>query len=41
MPNVELPMEMVDLMAASRAYEINATAFATQRRSQERTLELV
>ena len=41
MPNVELPMEMVDLMAASRAYEINATAFSTQRRSQERTLELV
>jgi flagellar basal-body rod protein FlgC len=41
MPNVELPMEMVDLMAASRAYEINATAFSTQRRSQERTLELL
>lgn len=41
MPNVDLPVEMVDMMAASRAYEINATAFATQRRSQERTLELV
>jgi len=41
MPNVDLPVEIVDMMAASRAYEINATAFATQRRSQERTLELV
>lgn len=41
MPNVDLPLEMVDLMTATRAYEVNATAFATQKQTQERTLELL
>lgn len=41
MPNVDLPVEMVDLTVASRAYEANATAFASQRQSQEKTLELL
>jgi flagellar basal-body rod protein FlgC len=41
MPNVDLPVEIVDMMAASRAYEVNATAFATQRQTQERSLELL
>jgi len=41
MPNVDLPAEMVDLMAATRAYEANAVAYQAQRESQERTLELL
>lgn len=41
MPNIDLPLEMVDLMSATRAYEVNATAFATQKQTQERTLELL
>jgi flagellar basal-body rod protein FlgC len=41
MPNVEVPVEMVDLMTATRAYEANAVAFQVQRQSQERTLELL
>lgn len=41
MPNVDLPAEMVDMMAATRAYEANTVAFQTQRQSQERTLELL
>lgn len=41
MPNVDVPMEMVDMMAATRAYEANAVAFQTQRQSQERSLELL
>ena len=41
MPNIDLPLEMVDLMTATRAYEVNATAFATQKQTQERTLELL
>jgi flagellar basal-body rod protein FlgC len=40
-PNIDLPLEMVDLMTATRAYEVNATAFATQKQTQERTLELL
>jgi flagellar basal-body rod protein FlgC len=36
MPNVDVPMEMVDMMTATRAYEANAAAFQTQRQSQER-----
>lgn len=41
MPNVDVPLEIVDLMTATRAYEANAAAFAAQRQSQERTLELL
>jgi flagellar basal-body rod protein FlgC len=41
MPNVDVPVEMVDMMVATRAYEANAVAFASQRQSQERTLELL
>jgi flagellar basal-body rod protein FlgC len=41
MPNVDIPVEMVDLMTATRAYEANAAAFQSQRQSQERTLELL
>jgi flagellar basal-body rod protein FlgC len=41
MPNVDVPMEMVDMMTATRAYEANAAAFQTQRQSQERSLELL
>ena len=41
MPNVNVPMEMVDMVVATRAYEANAAAFATQRQSQQRTLELL
>lgn len=41
MPNVEVPMEMVDLMAAARAYEANAAAMQTVRQSMERALELL
>jgi flagellar basal-body rod protein FlgC len=41
MPNVDVPTEIVDMMAATRAYEANATAFQAQRRSQERSLELL
>lgn len=41
MPNVDLPVEMVDMMTATRAYEANAVAFASQRQSQERALELL
>lgn len=41
LPNVDLPAEMVDMMAATRAYEANTVAFQTQRQTQERTLELL
>lgn len=41
MPNVDVPVEMVDLMTATRAYEANAAAFNVQRRSQQRSLELL
>jgi flagellar basal-body rod protein FlgC len=41
MPNVDVPVEMVDMMVATRAYEANAVAFASQRQSQQRTLELL
>ena len=41
MPNVDVPMEMVDLMAAARAYEASAVALQTLRRSVERALELI
>lgn len=41
MPNVDVPVEMVDLMTATRAYEANAAAFNVQRQSQQRSLELL
>lgn len=41
MPNVNVPMEMADLMTAARAYEANAVALQTLRRSLERALEIV
>jgi len=41
MPNVDVPLEIVDMVAATRAYEANAVAFSAQRQTQERTLELL
>jgi len=41
MPNVDVPAEVVDMMAASRAYEANAVAFQSQRQTEERALELL
>lgn len=41
MPNVDVPAEIVDMMAATRAYEANALALQSQRRLQERSLELL
>lgn len=41
MPNVALPMEMVDLMTASRSYEANLKSLETFRRMVERTLDLM
>ncbi len=40
-PNVDVPLEIVDLMTASRAYEANAMALQTLRRSLEHALELL
>jgi flagellar basal-body rod protein FlgC len=41
LPNVSLPLEMVDLMTASRAYEINLKAMETFRQMAEQTLALL
>jgi len=41
MPNVDVPAEVVDMMAATRAYEANALALQSQRKLQERSLELL
>lgn len=41
MPNVVLPMEMVDLMTASRSYEANLKSLETFRRMADQTLELI
>lgn len=41
LPNVDVPAEVVDMMAATRAYEANALALQSQRRLQERSLELL
>lgn len=41
MPNVQVPAEVVDMMAATRAYEANALALQSQRRLHERALELL
>jgi flagellar basal-body rod protein FlgC len=41
MPNVSLPMEMIDLMTASRAYEANLKALQTFRQMAEQALNLM
>lgn len=41
MPNVDIPLEMVDLMTASRAYEANLLAMRTFRDMAERSLSLL
>lgn len=40
-PNVNVVTEMVDLIAASRAYEANLTAFQTAKELFTRTLDLL
>jgi flagellar basal-body rod protein FlgC len=40
MPNVDLSKEMVDLLAASRSYEANVTAFNTSKSMMLKALEL-
>ncbi len=39
--NVSLPMEMVDMVAASRAYESNAAALKAARQLAARTLDIL
>lgn len=39
-PNVDVLQEMVELMAASRTYEANLTAFNTAKAIAQRTLEI-
>ncbi|MFO0982187.1 MAG: flagellar basal body rod protein FlgC [Planctomycetota bacterium] len=41
MPNVDIPLEMVDSMTASRAYEANLLAMRSFRDMAERTLSLL
>ena len=41
MPNVSLPIEMVNLMTASRAYEANLRVLQSLRQQLERTLALL
>ncbi|MEZ6130571.1 MAG: flagellar basal body rod protein FlgC [Planctomycetaceae bacterium] len=41
MPNVKLPMEMVDLMTASRAYDANLKSLTTFRKMAEQSLSLM
>lgn len=40
MPNVDLSKEMVDLLAASRAYESNVTSFNTDKSMMLKALEI-
>lgn len=40
MPNVDLSKEMVDMLAASRAYEANVTAFNTGKSMMVKALEI-
>lgn len=40
-PNVDVVMEMVDLIAASRAYEANATVIEAAKSSAQRTIGLL
>ena len=41
MPNVKLPMEMVDLMTASRAYDANLKSLTVFRQMAEQALSLM
>jgi flagellar basal-body rod protein FlgC len=41
MPNVQLPIEMVNLLTAARAYEANLRAFQTFRQMNEQALGLL
>ena len=41
MPNVDVPIEMADMIAAARAYEANAAALQTLRQSLAHALELL
>ncbi|MCX7667140.1 MAG: flagellar basal body rod protein FlgC [Gemmataceae bacterium] len=41
MPNVQIPMEMVDLLTAARAYEANVKAAQTFRQMQEQALSIL
>jgi len=41
MPNVKLPVEMVDMMMASRAYQANLTAMQTVQRIYEQAIKLI
>lgn len=41
LPNVHPVLEMVDLMAATRGYEMNAQAMAVQRQMFQQTLDLL
>lgn len=41
MPNVALPMEMVDMMTASRSYEANLKTLEVFRRITQRTLDMI
>jgi len=41
MPNVDLPVEMINLVAASRAYQANAAVLKRYQDSVETALELL
>ena len=41
MPNVQIPMEMVDLVTASRAYEANLKSLQTMKQLAEESLSLL
>ncbi len=40
MPNVNVTAEMVDMLAASRAYEANATAFSDNVKESQKALQI-
>jgi flagellar basal-body rod protein FlgC len=40
MPNVNLAMEMVDLMTASRAYEANLSVVRTARQMAQKAMQI-
>ena len=41
LPNVEMPIEMVDMMEASRAYEANVTAMSISKAMMQNLLEVL
>ena len=41
LPNVDVPLEMIDLMVAARAYEANARALQVLRESMQRAIDLL